>query len=77
MDVVQNALLAINRDIGLLGYIDPGTGSMIFQVLAATLISAGLFFKGARDRLMMAFYTVFGSRNTDAKSESSADAANQ
>jgi hypothetical protein len=77
MDVIQNALLTSNVGLSLLGYIDPGTGSMIFQVLAATLISAGLFFKGARERVMMAFYSIFRPRNTVAKdqAEPAADAA--
>jgi hypothetical protein len=35
----------------ILAYIDPSTGSLIFQVLAASAISAGLFVKGLRERI--------------------------
>jgi hypothetical protein len=40
---------------GLLAYIDPSTGSLIFQAAAASLISAGLFVKGLRSRLVWLF----------------------
>ena len=49
-----------------IGYIDPGTGSLIFQVAAASIVSAGLFFKGARERMMFLMYKVFGSKKATA-----------
>jgi len=36
----------------IIGYIDPGTGSMVFQVLAAAILSAGLFFRGLRTAIV-------------------------
>ncbi len=35
------------RALELLGYIDPGTGSLVFQAIAASLISGALFVRGA------------------------------
>jgi hypothetical protein len=59
-------LTAVTAKSALLGYIDPGTGSLIFQVVAASVVSAGLFFKGARQKLMWTFYKVFGSKEVGA-----------
>jgi hypothetical protein len=59
---------AMSAAIHLLGYIDPGTGSLVIQVLAATLLSAGLFFKGLRERITMTVGSMF-------RSKKSADAA--
>ena len=36
-------------------YIDPGTGSMIFQALIALFISVGIFFKQIKFKLQMMF----------------------
>lgn len=36
-------------------YIDPGTGSMIFQALIALFISVGVFFKQIKFKLQMMF----------------------
>ena len=36
----------------LWAYIDPGTGSLVFQMLVAGLLTTGLMFKGLRDRLL-------------------------
>lgn len=49
MDVVR-ILFADHRTelVTLLAYIDPGTGSLAFQALAATLLSGALFFKALR-----------------------------
>ncbi len=46
-------------------YIDPGTGSMILQVLAAALLAGMVFVQGIRTRLVAFLRKVFG------KSESS------
>jgi hypothetical protein len=43
------------RALKLLGYIDPGTGSLVFQAIAASLISGALFVRGARDRIIWLF----------------------
>ncbi len=46
MDVVE-MLFVDNRDhlLTLFAYIDPGTGSLAFQALAATLLSGAVFFQ--------------------------------
>jgi hypothetical protein len=36
----------------LLGYIDPSTGSLVFQAIAASILSGALFVRGARDRIV-------------------------
>jgi hypothetical protein len=64
MDVVLAASGA--KFISLFGYIDPGTGSLVFQVAAASLVSAGLFFKGWRAKASWMMSKVFGSRKSDA-----------
>lgn len=59
----------ISAAFQLLGYIDPGTGSLVIQVLAATVLSAGLFFKGLRDRITMTVGRMFRSKkSTEASS---------
>ena len=65
MDVAFGAL-------AILGYIDPGTGSLLIQVLAATLISAGLFFKGLRERVVWLFISLF-RRGRSSSPSSGAD----
>jgi hypothetical protein len=55
--------------ISLLGYIDPGTGSLVFQVVAASLVSAGLFFKGWRAKAAWMMSKVFGSKQTSESAE--------
>ena len=54
MEVVLTTLFshAAARHFGaVLAYIDPSIGSLIFQVVAASAISAGLFVKGLRERI--------------------------
>ena len=41
--------------IATLAYIDPGTGSLLFQMLVAGLLSAGLFMKDLRVKIRMMF----------------------
>ena len=41
--------------IATLAYIDPGTGSLLFQMLVAGILSAGLFIKDLRVKVMMLF----------------------
>jgi hypothetical protein len=53
----------------LLGYIDPSTGSLIFQVAAASLISAGLFVKGLRDRMVWLFTAGWRNRTASTTAE--------
>ncbi len=55
MDVVR-ILLADHRDHlpALLAYIDPGTGSLAFQALAAMLLSGAVFFKALRTAMIRA-----------------------
>ncbi|HZZ30288.1 MAG TPA: hypothetical protein VFE46_19980 [Pirellulales bacterium] len=55
MQVVLQMLVAPAHShlaISLLAYIDPSTGSLVFQVIAASVISAGLFVTGLRNRLV-------------------------
>ena len=35
----------------ILGYVDPGTGSLVLQLLIAGLLSAGVVFGRARDHI--------------------------
>lgn len=37
----------------LLGYIDPGSGSLVFQIVVAGLLTAGLMLRGLRDRALI------------------------
>lgn len=44
----------LGRELGdflVLGYLDAGTGSLIFQVLVASLVSAGVVFGGVMTQL--------------------------
>ncbi|HZW30995.1 MAG TPA: hypothetical protein VFF52_09830 [Isosphaeraceae bacterium] len=46
---LYGALTAVSSSMRLWGYLDPGTGSMLFQVLVAGLLSASFFLRsGAR-----------------------------
>jgi hypothetical protein len=40
-------LLTVLSDMGLFSYLDPGAGSMAFQLLVASLLSGMVFFKAA------------------------------
>ena len=42
-------------DLFVLGYLDAGTGSLIFQVLVASLVSAGVVFGGVKTQLRSFF----------------------
>jgi hypothetical protein len=42
----------------VLGYIDPGTGSMMFQMLLAGILSAGVAFKSVRQRIATAWQSL-------------------
>jgi hypothetical protein len=55
MEVVLQTLFshgASRHLAAVLAYIDPSTGSLIFQVVAASAISAGLFVRGLRERFL-------------------------
>ena len=79
MEVAQTMLthVAGHGWHGLLAYIDPSTGSLIFQAAAASLISASLFVKGLRERLVWLFTAGWRKRSasTDASSENRVDTA--
>jgi hypothetical protein len=51
----------------MLGYLDPGTGSYIFQVLIAGLVGAGFALKMFWVQIKAFMVTVFSKKNTDAK----------
>jgi hypothetical protein len=54
MDVVlRQALRALSHGPGILwAYIDPSSGSLLFQATVASLLSAALLVKGLRDRIV-------------------------
>ena len=69
MEVVLTTLFshAAARHFGaVLAYIDPSIGSLIFQVVAASAISAGLFVKGLRERITWLITGGWRSRRTDS-----------
>jgi hypothetical protein len=45
---------AYGSAISLLAYIDPGSGSLIFQIIVAGLLSTSLMVRGLRDRIWVA-----------------------
>lgn len=45
MDTILNTTVAVQAIPGLLAYLDPGTGSMVLQVLLAGLLSTSFFLK--------------------------------
>ena len=49
----------------LWAYIDPSTGSLVFQVVAASILSAGLFFKSVRDRIIWLITRGWRKRRSD------------
>ena len=70
----MSALLAIATTVPfklgmIIGYIDPGTGSMVFQVLAAAILSAGLFFRGLRTAIVGALARVLHIKSESAEPE--------
>ena len=53
--LVVKSLVWISHSVStlkLLGYIDPSTGSLVFQAIAASIISGALFVRAARDRIV-------------------------
>lgn len=41
-------------------YIDPGTGSLVLQAVAATVLSVGLTFRRGRDAVKHLFHSLLG-----------------
>ena len=58
----------------LLSYIDPSTGSLVFQAIAASIISGALFVRGIRDRI--AWLVMGGWRKQQPDSAAPSDADN-
>lgn len=52
----------------VLAYLDPGTGSYIFQVLIAGLVGAGFAIKMFWIQIKSFMAAVFSKKDTDAKS---------
>ena len=53
--IIVQSLVAVHGSasaLKLLGYIDPGTGSLVFQAIAASIISGALFVRSVRDRII-------------------------
>jgi hypothetical protein len=77
MEVVLTAVhhVAGQRLSPLWAYIDPSTGSLLFQVAAASLISAGLFVRGVRDRVTWLFSGGWRTKPDDQAPTMMADSA--
>lgn len=56
------------RTLGLIAYIDPGTGALVFQVLIATLLSAGILFRRVLAAPLRFFLRSITPRRSDAAS---------
>lgn len=65
------------RDMFVPAYLDAGTGSLIFQVLVASLVSAGVVFGGVMSRLRSFFSRVVLRREPDAAAVESQPSATQ
>lgn len=48
----------MDMNLFVLGYLDAGTGSLVFQVLVASLVSAGVVFGGVMTQLRSFFSRV-------------------
>lgn len=53
----------------LLSYIDPSTGSLVFQAIAASVVSGALFVRGIRDRIT---WVITGGWRAKQQSDSAA-----
>lgn len=49
-------------------YIDPGTGSMVYQALLAVILGLGFVLRGARARIAESVRRVIGLRSRSSKS---------
>lgn len=54
----------------LVAYIDPGTGGVILQLIIATIVGAGFYFRKALSKVMSA---VFGHRSKDGQKPDGSD----
>jgi hypothetical protein len=61
----------------VLAYIDPGTGSFLFQMLMAGILSLGLMLTTMRDRVKSFFKTRFGAKDKPGTSPESTDSRTQ
>jgi hypothetical protein len=79
MEVVLQALVSYlgspHHVAAVLAYIDPSTGSLIFQVVAAAAISAGLFVRGLRERFLWLVTGGWRARKTDGGTIAGNDSA--
>ena len=55
----------------IFAYIDPATGAMVMQILAAAVIAGGVFFR----KLLMAPVALFFRKGTDAESTECGEAS--
>jgi hypothetical protein len=64
-----SGITTINSDIsiGLLAYIDPGTGSFLIQMLLAGLLSVTMVFRNVRRWVFEKVACVFGSKRPGAE----------
>jgi hypothetical protein len=61
---------------GLLAYIDPGTGSLLFQALVAGFLGAVIGFRNLRSWIALQFSKLFGrGRSTTAETPAAGEAA--
>jgi hypothetical protein len=49
----------------ILNYIDPGTGSLLLQIVAGGIIASMMFFK----RIWYSFYSIFKGKKNEEKEE--------
>lgn len=63
--------------IFILGYLDAGTGSLIFQVLVASLVSAGVVFGGLMTQLRSFFSRVILRRRPETTANQPANSSDE
>lgn len=61
----------MDMNLCVLGYLDAGTGSLIFQVLVASLVSAGVVFGGVMTQLRSFFSRVVRRRRPEPSASES------
>lgn len=61
----------------VLGYLDAGTGSLIFQVLVASLVSAGVVFGGLMTQLRSFVSRVILRRQPEVSATGSANSSDE
>ena len=63
--IVSSLPMTVDLRSALLAYIDPGTGSLVFQMMVAGLLTLGLMLGGVRDRVTGFLRRLSGRRRED------------